>query len=263
MIWQGYLLTGVFGLIIGSFLNVLIYRIPRHKNVVFDRSACPTCGRLIAWYHNIPMLSYLLLLGKCASCRKPISLRYPIVETANAALYLFFVWQFGLSFEFAVFSALGSTLLVIFLIDLDFQIIPDVITLPGMIAGLAVSFLPEGIGIISALIGLVVGGGALYLIAMAGDILFKKESMGGGDIKMAAMLGAFLGWKKVLLVFMLSPPPDNPFWTLPVHSRCRGASVWRPDYSFLRQFISDAAIGRQREDRRPHGQRDPQAESPV
>jgi leader peptidase (prepilin peptidase)/N-methyltransferase len=204
MIWQGYLLTGVFGLIIGSFLNVLIYRIPRHKNVVFDRSACPTCGRLIAWYHNIPMLSYLLLLGKCASCRKPISLRYPIVETANAALYLFFVWQFGLSFEFAVFSALGSTLLVIFLIDLDFQIIPDVITLPGMIAGLAVSFLPEGIGIISALIGLVVGGGALYLIAMAGDILFKKESMGGGDIKMAAMLGAFLGWKKVLLVFMLS-----------------------------------------------------------
>ena len=204
MISQGYLLTGVSGLIIGSFLNVLIYRIPRHKNVVFDRSACPICGRRIAWYHNIPLLSYLLLLGKCASCRHPISVRYPIVETVNAAVYLFFLWRFGLTLEFAVFSGLASALLVIFFIDLDFQIIPDAITLPGMIAGLAVSFLPNGIGIVPALVGLVVGGGALYLIALAGDFLFKKESMGGGDIKMAAMLGAFLGWKKVLLVFMLS-----------------------------------------------------------
>ncbi|MBI5265712.1 MAG: prepilin peptidase, partial [candidate division Zixibacteria bacterium] len=174
MIWQGYLLTGLFGLIIGSFLNVLIYRIPRRKNVVFDRSKCPSCGKRIAWYHNIPVLSYLALLGKCAYCRKPISLRYPAVETINSALYLFFVWRFGFSAEFAVFSALGSALLVIFFIDLDFQIIPDVITFPGMIAGLAVSFLPEGSGIVAALIGLAVGGGALYLAAVAGDFLFKK-----------------------------------------------------------------------------------------
>ena len=204
MIWQVYLLAAIFGLIIGSFLNVLIYRIPRHKNVAFDRSACPDCGKQIAWYHNIPVLSYLILLGRCANCRQPISLRYPTVEVINALMYLYFVWRFGISTEFAIFSALASALLVIFFIDLDFQIIPDVITLPGMIAGLAVSFLPEGIGIVSSLIGLVVGGGALYLVALIGDYLFKKESMGGGDIKMAGMLGTFIGWKKVLLVFMLS-----------------------------------------------------------
>lgn len=204
MNWYPYFLTAVFGLVIGSFLNVLIYRLPRKKNVALARSACPHCGQLIAWYHNIPVLGFLWLRGKCASCRKSISLRYPLVEIANAALYLFFVWRFGFTTEGIVFSALASALLVIFFIDVDFQIIPDVITLPGIVAGLAVSFLPEGITPVQSFIGLLVGGGALYLIALAGDYMFKKESMGGGDIKMAAMLGAFLGWQKVLLVFMSS-----------------------------------------------------------
>jgi leader peptidase (prepilin peptidase)/N-methyltransferase len=204
MNWYTYLLTAIFGLVIGSFLNVLIYRLPRKKSVAMARSACPHCGQLIAWYHNIPVLGFIWLGGKCASCSKSISLRYPLVEMANAAMYLFFLWRFGLTTEGIVFAALASALLVIFFIDVDFQIIPDVITLPGIIAGLAVSFIPEGITPVQSLIGLLVGGGALYLIALAGDFMFKKESMGGGDIKMAAMLGAFLGWQKVLLVFMSS-----------------------------------------------------------
>lgn len=199
-----YIIAAVLGLIIGSFLNVVIYRLPRKKNIVFARSCCPHCGKQIAWYHNIPLFGYLFLLGKCAKCRERISVRYPLVEAANAAMYLFFFWRFGPTVDVLVFSALGSILLVIFFIDADFQIIPDVITLPGMVASLAVAVIPGGISIVQSLIGLLVGGGALYLIAMAGDFLFKKESMGGGDIKMAAMLGAFLGWQKVLLIFMTS-----------------------------------------------------------
>lgn len=194
----------ILGLVFGSFLNVLIYRLPRNKPVVLARSACPKCGHLIAWYHNIPLLGYLWLRGKCAACKKPISIRYPLVEAANAAMYCFFLWRFGLSIDAVIFAALGSALLVIFLIDADFQIIPDSITLPGIVAGVAVSLIPGGLTVVQSLIGVAVGGGVLYLIALGGDFLFKKESMGGGDIKMAAMLGSFLGWQKVLLVFMTS-----------------------------------------------------------
>jgi leader peptidase (prepilin peptidase)/N-methyltransferase len=199
-----YAYAVALGLIFGSFLNVLIYRLPRNKEIVFARSACPDCSHQIAWYHNIPLLGYIWLRGKCAHCRKPISIRYPLVEAANAAMYCFFYWRFGASIDTIVFSALGSALIVIFLIDAEFQIIPDSITLPGTVVGLGVSFVPAGITPVQSLIGILVGGGVLYLIALAGDFLFKKESMGGGDIKMAAMLGAFLGWQKVVLIFMTS-----------------------------------------------------------
>ena len=200
-----YIIIGLFGLAIGSFLNVAIYRLPvEGKKVSQGRSVCRNCGEQLKWYHNIPILSYLALWGKCAFCHTRISIRYPMVELINALLYVYFWWQFGSSYEFYAFAALGSALLVIFFIDYDHQIIPDLITLPGMVIGLAVSFLHGGIGIVPALIGLVVGGGSLYLIALLGDWLFKKESMGGGDIKMAAMLGSFLGWQKVLLIFISS-----------------------------------------------------------
>ncbi len=197
-------IIAALGLAVGSFLNVVIYRVPRQEKIGRSRSKCTHCGAKLRWYHNIPLFSYLALRGKCGFCHEPISIRYPIVEISNALLYLYFLWQFGLTADFAVFSLLASALLAIFFIDLDFQIIPDVITLPGMIAGLAVSFIPGGIGIKASLIGLLAGGGALYLVALLGDWLFKKESMGGGDIKMAAMLGAFLGWQKVLLIFISS-----------------------------------------------------------
>jgi len=192
----------LFGLAIGSFLNVVIYRVPRHKNFLMSRSVCPYCSHQLKWYHNIPMVSYLFLKGKCAFCKHPISFRYPLVEIINALVYVFFFWQWGMSINFFIYVILSSVLIVIFFIDLDFQIIPDVITLPCIVVGLAVSFLPGEIGIVKSLLGLLVGGGALYLIALLGDWLFKKESMGGGDIKMAAMLGAFVGWQKVILIFM-------------------------------------------------------------
>lgn len=195
---------GLFGLVIGSFLNVVIHRLPRQVPFLKGRSVCPHCNAQLKWYHNIPALSFALLRGRCAFCRGRISCRYPAVEIINALFYVYFYWRFGFSLNFGIFAFLASVLLVIFFIDLDFQIIPDVITLPGMTLGLAVSLLPGGIGPVDALIGLLVGGGALYLIAILGDWLFKKESMGGGDVKMAAMLGAFLGWQKIILIFISS-----------------------------------------------------------
>lgn len=194
--------VGLFGLVIGSFLNVVIYRLPRRVSFVSGRSSCPRCSTQLKWYHNIPVVSFIFQCGKCAFCGKKISYRYPAVEMLNALFYLYFYWQFGFSLSFGIFAFLSSALLLIFFIDLDFQIIPDVITLPGMVIGLLVSLLPGGIGIVPAAIGLVAGGGSLYLIAILGDWLFKKDSMGGGDIKMAAMLGAFLGWQKIILIFM-------------------------------------------------------------
>ena len=199
-----YILIACMGLAIGSFLNVVIYRLPRGQHFTTGRSYCPHCKQQLKWYHNVPIISYVFLLGKCGFCGERISLRYPVVELMNAGLYLYFLWEFGPTLYFFIFACIASALITIFLIDLDFQIIPDVITIPGIVVGLAVSLWPGGIGIIPSAIGMLVGGGSLYLVAMLGDWLFKKESMGGGDIKLAAMLGAFLGWQKVLFVFLAS-----------------------------------------------------------
>ncbi|MBN2226567.1 MAG: prepilin peptidase [candidate division Zixibacteria bacterium] len=196
-----YIWVMVLGLCIGSFLNVLIYRLPRHIRIGFSRSTCPCCRMPIRFYDNIPVISYLLLAGKCRYCRAEISPRYPMVELLTAGMFVCFFWLYGLSWQFAVYGFLGAILLTIIFIDVEFQIIPDLLTIPGMVIGLGVSLLPSGIGIISSLIGLLVGGGVLYLIAILGDWLFKKESMGGGDIKMTAMLGAFLGWQKIVIIF--------------------------------------------------------------
>ncbi len=199
-----YIFVGLFGLSIGSFLNVIIYRLPRKLPFLMNQSICPNCQNNLKWRHNIPLLSFLFLGGRCGFCKARISWRYPAVELLNALFCLYFYWQFGWGYQFFVFSLLSSALLAIFFIDIDFQIIPDAITLPGIAAGLAVSWLPQGIGILNSLIGLLVGGGSLYLMALLGDWIFKKESMGGGDIKMTAMLGTFLGWQQMLFVFICS-----------------------------------------------------------
>jgi len=196
-----YIWIFAIGLSLGSFLNVLIYRIPRHKSFSRGRSFCPKCKNQIKFYDNIPLLSWLLLGGRCRQCKERISFRYPFVELLNGLAYIFFWYHYGFSLQFFAALFLSSVLIAIFFIDLDFQIIPDILTFPGMVIGLGISFIPGGIGIISSAIGLLVGGGVLYLIAVMGDYLFKKESMGGGDIKMAAMLGAFLGWQKVVFIF--------------------------------------------------------------
>lgn len=199
-----YIWIAGIGLAIGSFLNVLIYRIPRKISFGFSRSFCPSCKNKIRFYDNIPILSYLILGGRCRSCRTKIPLRYPIVEMLNALGYLFLFFEFNLSIAFLAYSIFASILIAIFFIDIDFQIIPDILTLPGIVVGLALSLAPHGLGIANSAIGAFVGGSILYLVAVLGDWAFKKESMGGGDIKMAAMLGAFLGWQKVIFVFFAS-----------------------------------------------------------
>ncbi len=196
-----YTLVVLLGLAIGSFLNVLIYRLPRSKTAMHGRSACPHCGHIIPFYLNIPVISYLILRGRCRHCRAPISPRYPLVELLTALLFVLFFHYDGLAPRLAVDWFLISILIVIFFIDWEFQIIPDKITLPGIVLGLAAAFFVNPPGLRDASIGLLVGGGTLLIVAYGGEWLFKKEAMGGGDIKMAAMLGTFVGWQKILLIF--------------------------------------------------------------
>lgn len=199
MIWNIFI--GLLGLAIGSFLNVLIYRLPNDKRIIFERSMCPNCRMPIPFYLNIPVLSYMMLFGRCKICRHPISPRYPFVELLNAALYILFYYLDGLTPGMAVHCYLASSLIVIFFIDLEHQIIPNVITYTGIIVGLASSIFVNPPGILNSAIGFLVGGLTLLGIAYLGEWLFKKEAMGGGDIKMAAMMGAFVGWQKILLIF--------------------------------------------------------------
>jgi leader peptidase (prepilin peptidase) / N-methyltransferase len=207
-----YLLLSVFGALIGSFLNVCIYRIPRDQSIVWPSSRCPSCGNPIKSYDNIPIFSYFLLLrGRCRSCKKKISARYPLVEALNAFFYLLVFWRFGLEWRSVIYGIFCSALIVITFIDLDFQIIPDRITLPGIPVGLvAGSFLlPDPflrateLGYMSSLIGAACGFGFFYAVAFLSLRILKKEGMGGGDIKMMAMVGGFLGWKAVLLTTFL------------------------------------------------------------
>ncbi|GFO58064.1 type 4 prepilin-like proteins leader peptide-processing enzyme [Geomonas silvestris] len=189
----------VFGAVVGSFLNVCIYRLPEGESVVFPPSHCQNCDYKIRWYDNIPILSYLLLRGACRQCGTKISPQYPLVEFLNGALTLALFLKFGLGLGFAVLFVLCSALVVITFIDLEHQIIPDVISLPGIAVGFLSSFI-TGFGWLNSLIGILAGGGSLLLVAYAYQAVAKKDGMGGGDIKLMAMLGAFLGWKAVLFI---------------------------------------------------------------
>jgi leader peptidase (prepilin peptidase)/N-methyltransferase len=192
-----------FGLLVGSFLNVCIHRLPLKQSIVFPSSRCPRCGRELAWYENVPLLSYAVLRGRCHTCAAPISIRYPIVEALTGALFLWHWWTFGPGALFAVRLAFACGLFVLFAIDLEHQILPDVITLPGIVVGFVCSwFLPPGP--VMSVMGIIVGGGILWLIAEVWFRVRKVEAMGFGDVKMLAMVGAFLGVKLVGLVFVLS-----------------------------------------------------------
>ncbi len=192
------------GLALGSFLNVCIYRIPRRKSILFPRSFCPKCGAKISFYDNIPLLSYIILKGRCRNCKGKISLEYPLVEFLTSALLVLVYLRFGLSWDFAARSILILFMILTFFIDLKHKIIPDVLTFPGILLGFLLSFVVKSPSILDSLLGILVGGGMFYLAAVLGELLFKKESLGGGDIKLAMMLGAFLGWQKILLVLLLS-----------------------------------------------------------
>lgn len=193
----------VIGLFIGSFLNVCIYRLPRGESVVWPGSRCPSCHQPVAPYDNVPVLSYLLLLGKCRRCKTPISIQYPLVELLNGLAYALVLWRFGLTWPGGAYAAFCSALIVVSGIDLEHQLIPDRITLPGLAIGLVAAATILPIGLVNAVIGMVVGGGLLWLLAWLSPYLFGKEGMGGGDIKLMGMVGAFLGWKPALLTIML------------------------------------------------------------
>lgn len=194
----------ILGAVIGSFLNVCIYRIPAGRSIVSPPSACPYCGHRIRWFQNVPILSYIVLGGKCASCRTGISLRYPVVEALTGSLFALVLYYFGFSAATLVYWLLLAALVVIAFIDLDHQIIPDVISLPGIVIGFIGSFFVPWLSWLDSFLGIVVGGGILLAIAWLYEKMAKREGMGGGDIKLLGMLGAFLGWKAVLPIIFIA-----------------------------------------------------------
>jgi leader peptidase (prepilin peptidase)/N-methyltransferase len=188
----------LFGLVIGSFLNVVIARLPERRSVWRPRSACPRCGTSIAWYDNVPILSFAVLRGRCRSCGMAISRRYPMVEAATGLLFALAYLVLGPTPAFVAGAVLLAALVAITAIDLSHQIIPDVITLPGIAAGLLANLATDRVTWLESLIGIAVGGGVFLVI-----ILASRGGMGGGDMKLGAMLGAFLGWRLGLLAILL------------------------------------------------------------
>lgn len=198
------ILPFLFGAVVGSFLNVCIYRIPIGMSIISPPSSCPNCSSRVPFYYNVPILGYIVLGGKCSSCRAPFSARYPVVEVMAGLFAVFTFMRFGPSYDALIYFAFISALIVITFIDLDLQIIPDVISLPGIVLGFAASFVLFDVTVLESAIGLLFGGGILFLIAFGYHLLTGHEGMGGGDIKLLAMIGAFLGWKGVILTLLLS-----------------------------------------------------------
>jgi len=194
----------IFGALVGSFLNVCIFRLPKKESIIWPGSHCPHCKKQIKFYDNIPLISYILLMGECRYCKKPISFQYPLVEGTTALCSLFLIMKFGPSLGYLFYFALVAALIVITVIDLYHQIIPDVISLPGIGVGLIASLILPQNAFLNSLIGVLLGGGSLFIVGTLYQWLFKREGMGGGDVKLLAMIGAFLGWKAVILTILLS-----------------------------------------------------------
>ncbi|HOD11627.1 MAG TPA: prepilin peptidase [Candidatus Omnitrophota bacterium] len=209
--------TFIFGTIIGSFLNVCIVRLPeedpKKRSVVFPRSHCPSCKKTIPWYDNIPLVSFLLLGRKCRFCKTAISGRYFLVELVTGLAFVGFYKFFGLTPILIPYLVMLCGFIISTFVDIEHRIIPDEISIGGMVVGFIFSFfIPELHGTTSvwlsvgrSLLGILIGGGAIYAMGLIGDFIFKKESMGGGDVKFMAMVGAFLGWKLALLAFFIAP----------------------------------------------------------
>jgi leader peptidase (prepilin peptidase)/N-methyltransferase len=199
----GALFAALLGLLIGSFLNVCIYRLPRRESVTWPGSHCTACQRPLAWYENVPLLSWMLLRGRCRTCGQRISVLYPLVEGVTAAVFVAGYVMYGPTPLLAVRLLFAATMIVLFVIDLQHQILPNVITLPGIVAGFVASLmLPPGW--VDSLIGIAAGGGILYAIAEAYYRWRGIEGLGMGDVKMLAMIGAFLGWKLMLVTLVLA-----------------------------------------------------------
>lgn len=201
------------GAIVGSFLNVVIHRYPREESIVFPPSKCPRCDTAIKPYDNIPIVSYAILGGRCRACRAPISIRYPLVELANALFYLAIFYRTGISIAFLPVAAIVSMFIVLIYIDAEIQILPDLIDLPGIAIGVAIGYfglagMTSGLvlahSLMDSLLGAVIGGGVLLTIALAYKLLRHVEGMGLGDVKMLAMIGAVMGAESLLPVLLIA-----------------------------------------------------------
>jgi len=211
-----YFVAGAFGLIVGSFFNVLIHRLPRKESIVLPPSHCPRCGRPVRPLENIPLLSYLFLRGRCSGCKEKISVRYPLVELSTACAALILCWRIVLPAAGAPLSVWHLITLVIQIsvllmlipitvIDLIHFVIPDSMTIPGLIIGILVSFLPGDVSPLECVLGIAAGGGSLFVIGTLGEwILRKGEAMGGGDVKLMAFCGGVFGWKVALTTIVLA-----------------------------------------------------------
>ncbi len=224
----GYTLAGIFGAIIGSFLNVVIHRVPREESIVFPNSRCPSCSAVIVFYDNIPILSYLLLGGKCRGCKKHISSRYPFVEFLTAMLFIAVAWHDGLSWALPFNLIFSAALLALVFIDAEHMILPNVITYPGIvfavIARLALPYLTgtlhfddlpsltQGalsnspvwvVSLVGSFLGALIGGGSLWLMGWTWEKLRGIEAMGLGDVKMMFMVGAYFGWRLTILTIFV------------------------------------------------------------
>lgn len=219
------IITFIFGSIVGSFLNVCIHRMPHGESVVWPSSHCPHCKKRIPAYDNIPFLSYLMLRGECRFCKKRISLRYPLVELLTAVMFVLLFKRYGLNYDFFCYTVFACALIIGTFIDIPHRIIPDEISVGGMIVGFILTsvkgfnFNPYSFNfrpMINSLLGIIIGGGIIYLTGFLFDLVYFKllkrppiqgetESMGGGDVKLLAMIGSFLGWQKAVLTFFLAP----------------------------------------------------------
>ena len=201
------------GAIVGSFLNVCIYRLPRGESIISPPSRCPNCEARIRWHDNIPVISYMVLKGRCRACGEKISARYVLVELVTALLFLALFIAFGPSAKFAAYAALGGSLIIATFVDFEIQEIPDEVSIFGLVAGFGFALMfPSLFGeaarfkaFWASLWGALVGGASIYIIGYLVEIVFKKEAMGGGDVKLLAMIGSFLGWKLVILTFFVAP----------------------------------------------------------
>lgn len=213
MLWVIVISAFAFGAIVGSFLNVVIHRYPREESIVFPSSRCPHCQAPIRPYDNVPVLSYLWLRGRCRDCRQPISIRYPLVELANALFYVAVIQRTGLSLLFLPIAAIVSMIIVLIYIDADIQILPDAITIPGIAIGLVLSFIPASdlapfltlaTSWRDSLLGAGFGAGLLSALILAYWLIRRVEGMGWGDVKMMALIGAILGFASVPAVLLLA-----------------------------------------------------------
>jgi len=201
--WFDLLAVTLVGLSIGSFLNVCAYRIPLGQSIVYPGSRCTTCGRMLSWYDNVPVLSWVALRGRCRTCKAPVSWMYPSVEIITSLVFILTYLTYGITLLGFVRVVFACALIVLFITDLQHKILPNVITLPGIVLGVVCSFfLPPGW--LNSLIGVLVGGGVLWGIGEAYYRLRGEEGLGMGDVKLLAMIGAFLGWKLVLLTLVFA-----------------------------------------------------------